>query len=101
MLTKSEVEIATGKRTKIRIRRAAVNELAFKDVVAEGRRMLEKKNLAVLRYRMFLREKRKRAFEDSVYEEVKKYSNGGEESIDDEIELRKLKRMRVSVRNES
>jgi hypothetical protein len=98
---KSEVDIATGKRTKIRIRRAAVNELAFKDVVAEGRKMLEKKNLAVLRYRMFLREKRKRAFEDSVYEEVKKYSNGGEESIDDEIELRKLKRMRVSVRNES
>ena len=70
---RSEVEISTGKTTKIHIRRATVNELAFKDVLAEGRKMVQNKNLGVLRFRAFLREKRKREFENSVYDEVKKY----------------------------
>ena len=57
---KGEVDIATDKHTKMKIRRAAVNELAFKDVVSEGRRKLEKKNLHVVRYRSFQRENRKK-----------------------------------------
>ena len=94
---RGEVEIATGRRTKIKIRRAAVNELVFKDIIAEGRRKLEKKNLDVVRYRRFEREKRKRKLDDEVYDEISAFSEGGNESIEDEIELRKLKRMRYDT----
>ena len=92
-----EVEIATGRRTNIKIRRAAVNELAFKDIIAEGRRRLEKKNLHVVRYRSFVRENRKRKLDDEVYDEISKFSNGTNESMEDEIDLGKLKRMRYNM----
>ena len=92
-----EVEIATGRRTNIKIRRAAVNELAFKDIIAEGRRRLEKKNLHVVRYRSFVRENRKRKLDDEVYDEISKFSNGTNESMEDEIDIGKLKRMRYNM----
>ena len=91
------MEIATGRRTKIKIRIAVVNELVFKDIIAEGRRRLEKNNLHVVRYRRFEREKRKRKLNDEVYDEISKFSDGRNESIEDEIELRKLKRMRYDT----
>ena len=94
-----DVEIATGTRTSINIRRAAVNEIIFKDVIAEGRRRLEKKNLGIVRYRSFEREKRKRALDDEVYDEINSFSMGDKESIDDEIDLAKLKRMRYDAPN--
>ena len=96
---KGEVEISTGGQcTTIKIWRAAVNnELAcFKDVVAEGLRKLDKKNLHVVRFCSFLRENRKRKLDDDVYNEVTKYSNGSDECMEDEIDLAKLKRMRFN-----
>ena len=41
---RGEVEIATGRQTNIKMCRAAVNKFAFKDIIAKGRRRLEKKN---------------------------------------------------------
>ena len=38
----------------------------------------------------------KRKLDDNVYEEINKYSNGSNESIDNEIDLAKLKRMRYN-----
>ena len=51
----------------------------------------------MVRYRSFEREKRKRKLDDEVYDEISKFSDGGNESIEDEIELRKLKRMRYDT----
>ena len=50
-----------------------MNELVFKDIIAEGRRKLEKKNLDVVRYRRFEREKRKRKLDDEVYDEISEF----------------------------
>ena len=94
---RGEVEITTGRQTNIKIRRAAVNELAFKDIVAEGRRRLEKKNLHVVRYRGFERENRKRKLDYEVYDEISKFLDGVNESMEDEIELGKLKRMKYDM----
>ena len=94
---RGEVEITTGRQTNIKIRRAAVNKLAFKDIVAEGRRRLEKKNLHVVRYRSFERENRKRKLDYEVYDEISKFLDGVNESMEDEIELGKLKRMKYDM----
>ena len=61
--------------------------MAFKDIIAEGRRRLEKKNLHVVRYRSFKRENRKRKLDDEVYDEISKFLDGVNESMEDEIEL--------------
>ena len=80
---------------KITIKRVgAVNELAFKDVVSEGLRKLQKKNLHVVHYHSFQQENRKRKLDVDVYDEINQYSNGSNESIEDEIDLVKLKQMR-------
>ena len=94
-----DVEIATGKRTSIKIRRAAVNKIVFKDVIAEGRKQLEKKNLHIVRYHSFEREKRKRELDDEVYDEINSFSMGDKESIDNEIDFAKLKHMRYDAPN--
>ena len=66
-------------------------------MVTEGRRKLEKKNLEVVRFRAFQRENRKRKLDDEdVYEEINKYSNGSNKSIEDEVDFAKLKRMRYN-----
>ena len=53
VVDRGEVETATGRK----ICRVAVNELSFKDIIAEGCIRLEKKNLHGVRYRSFEREK--------------------------------------------
>ena len=83
---RGEVEIAIGRK----ICRAVVKKLAFKDIIAEGRIRLEKKNLHVVRYRRFERENRKRKLDDEVYDEISKFSNGANESMEDEIDLGEL-----------
>ena len=50
-----------------------------------------------MRYRSFEREKRKRELDDEVYDEINSFSMGDKESIDDEIDLAKLKRMRYDA----
>ena len=53
-----EVIVKVGRSGEVKIRRAKVNLMAFKDVIAEGKTKLEAKNLPVVRYRGILRDAR-------------------------------------------
>ena len=91
---RNETEIRTGKVGKktIRVRRTAINTLCFKDVVDEGRRKLESRQLPLRRYRRFLRQLRKRRIDDDIYDEHRKYSDMGTENEETMNEMAKLKR---------
>ena len=91
---RNEIEIRTGKVGKktVRVRRTAVNMLSFKDVIKEGRRKLESRQLPVRRYRRFARQQRKRRIDDEIYLEQKKYSDNGTENEETINEMAKLKR---------
>ena len=70
----------------------AVNELCFKDIIANGTKKLEAKNLATVRHRKFQRQERKRNIDNDVYEEYKRYCENGVEDGDTRFEMSKLKR---------
>ena len=53
-----EVVVKDGRSGEVKLRRAKVNLMAFKDVIAEGKTKLEAKNLPVVRYRGILRDAR-------------------------------------------
>ena len=57
-----EVVVKVGRSGEVKIRRAKVNFMAFKDVIVEGKSKLEAKNLPVVRYRGILRDIRKRKY---------------------------------------
>ena len=78
----------------VRVRRAAVNVLCFKDVIAEGTRKLESRELHICRFRKFARQKRKRKIDDDVYNEQKRYTDNGVEHEETVFEMSKLKRRR-------
>ena len=66
--------------------------LSFKDVINEGRRKLESRQLPVRRYRRFARQQRKRRIDDDIYLEQKKYSENGTKNEETMNEIAKLKR---------
>ena len=66
--------------------------LSFKDVINEGRRKLESRQLPVRRYRRFARQQRKRRIDYDIYLEQKKYSENGTENEETMNEMAKLKR---------
>ena len=72
------------------IRRSAVNPLSFKDVIAEGTKKLESRELHIRRFRQFAREQRRRNIDEAVYREQKKYSVNGVEDEDTVMEMAKL-----------
>ena len=89
----NEVEIRTGLtgNKTIRVQRAAINLLCFKDVIAEGTRKLERKELPTRRYRQLLRQQRRRKMEDDIYNE----NEDGVEDDETKLEMAKLKRRQV------
>jgi len=90
---RNEVEIRIGRSKKAeRVRRMAVNELCFKDIIGIGTKKLEAKNLATVRHRKFQRQERKRNIDNDVYEEYKRYCENGVEDGDTRFEMSKLKR---------
>ena len=91
---RNEVEILAGKvgRKNGRVRRSAVNTLSFKDVIQEGTRKLESRQLHIRRFRRFARQQRKRRIDDEVYQEQKRYSDNGTENEETLNEMAKLKR---------
>ena len=92
-----EVVVKVGKSGEVKIRRAKVNLMAFKDVIAEGKSKLEAKNLPVVtRYRGILRDGRKHKFAEYIYDSVTTSemnpSDDGLSQITNEMS--KLKRMK-------
>ena len=65
--------------------------MCFKDVIAEGTRKLEKKELPTRRYRQLLRQQRRRKMEDDIYNE----NVDGVEDDETKQEMAKLKRRQV------
>ena len=92
-----EVEVITANRVKIRVRRAAVNSLAFKDIISKGMNDLESKNLPQHRFRRLLRERRKRKMDDHVYKQSSAFGDESEENENNIYEMAKLKRMKYSI----
>ncbi len=89
----NEVEIRTGPgKRKERVRRMAVNVLCFKDIIAEGTRKLELKDLPIVRHRKFLRRERKKEIDSNVYEYYKSSCEDGDEDEGTRFEMAKLKR---------
>ena len=85
-----------GKSGEVKIRRAKVNLMAFKDVIAEGKSKLEAKNLPVVRYRGILRDGRKRKFAEYIYDSVTTSEMNPSDDGSSQItnEMSKLKRMK-------
>ena len=71
-----------------------MNTLSFKDVIQEGTRKLESRQLHIRRFRRFARQQRKRRIDDEVlYQEQKRYSDNGIENEETLInEMAKLRR---------
>jgi hypothetical protein len=94
-----DIVIKVGTNSEVRVRRAKVNVMAFKDVIAEGTRRLEEKNLGVVRYRGVLRESRKRKYADHIYDSVKElqHDDGIDSSPIITRQMLKLKRMKWNV----
>ena len=91
---RNEVEIQTGStgNKTVRVRRAAINVLCFKDVIAEGTRKIEKKELPTRRYRELLRQRRRRKMEDDIYNE----NEDGVEDEETKLEMVKLKKRNIN-----
>ena len=86
-----EIRIGCSKKTE-RVRRKAVNELCFEDIIGNGTKKLEAKNLATVCHQKFQRQGRKRNIDNNVYEEYKRYCENGVEDGDTHFEMSKLKR---------
>ena len=90
----NEIEIQTGKvgEKTVCVRRTAVNTLSLKDVIDEGGRKLESRQLPIRRFRRFAKQQRKRRINDDIYDEQKKYSDNGTKNEETMNEMAKLKR---------
>ena len=91
---RNEVEIRTGKvgRKTVRVRRTAVNTSTFKDVIHEGTRKLESRQLPIEPFRHFARQQRKRRIYDDMYDGQKKDSDNGTKNKETMNKMAKLKR---------
>ena len=91
-----DVVVKVGRSGEVKIRRAKVNLMAFKDVIAEGKTKLEAKNLPVVRYRGILRDGRKRKFAEYIYDSVTTTETNATDNGSFPItnEMSKLKRMK-------
>ena len=94
---RNEVEIRIGRSKKTeRVGRMVVNKLCFKDIIGNGTKKLEEKNLATVRHQKFQRQERKKNIDNDVYEEYKRYCENGVEDGDTHFEMLKLKRRNLN-----